>query len=149
MEGDLKDIVLSRLEKRLKDRDEELRGLRSRINELESADTDRMKELEDRVGHLESENNELQITLSEVMKKMGALEALVSQLLENSEIDDDSAEFADPDLMLDGQKDPQALALYDRYVAAKTDPVSLMKEIEKEEKDVSKDALQFFRMSEN
>jgi septal ring factor EnvC (AmiA/AmiB activator) len=149
MEGELKDIVLARLERRLKDKDEEIRSLRERIHKMDSEEPNNIKALEARVSHLEGELTETQIALSETLRKLGNLETLIVQLLEKASEDEDDVELADPDLALDGQKDPQELELYDKYVAAKTDPVGLMREIEKEEKGSSGDALSFFKVSRN
>lgn len=150
MEGELKDIVLARLERRLKDKDEEIRSLRERIFKMESEDPNDVKVLEQRVSHLETELTETQLALSETLKKMSNLEALLAELLEKASEDDDGVvELSDPDLALDGQKDPQGLELYDKYVAAKSDPIGLMKEIEKESKGSSGDALSFFKVSKN
>lgn len=150
MEGELKDIVLARLERRLKDKDEEIRSLRDRIYRMESEDPNNVKALEERVSMLESELMETQMALSETLKKLGTIEALIVGLLEkDSEEKDDVLELSDPDLALDGQKDAQSLEIYDKYVAAKTDPVGLMKEIEKENKGGSGDALSFFKVSRN
>ena len=150
MEGEFKDIVLARLERRLKDKDEEIRSLRERIHKMDSEDPNDVKALEARVSHLEGELTETQMALSETLRKLSNLETLIGQLLEKaSEDDDDGVELADPDLALDGHKDPMGLELYDKYVAAKTDPVGLMREIEKEEKGSHGDALSFFKVPRN
>ncbi|CAJ37374.1 hypothetical protein [Methanocella arvoryzae] len=149
MEGDIKDIVLARLERRLKDKDEEIRSLRERILKMESEDPNDVKALEARVTRLESELMETQLALSETLKKMCNVEALLSELMEKTSEDDGVIELSDPDLVLDGQKNPHGLELYDKYVAAKTDPASLMKEIEKENKGTPGDALSFFKVSRN
>ncbi|WP_424359445.1 hypothetical protein [Methanocella sp. MCL-LM] len=150
MEGELKDIVLARLERRLKDKDEEIRSLRERIFKMESEDPNNVKAIEARVAHLETELTETQIALSETLKRMSNFETLLAELLEKTSEDDEGVvELSDPDLALDGQKDPQALELYDKYVAAQTDPIGLMKEIEKDSKGSSGDALSFFKVSKN
>ncbi len=150
MEGEFKDIVLARLERRLKDKDDEIRSLRERIHRMDLEGPTNVKALEARVSHLEGELTETQMALSETLRKMSTLESLIVQLLENaSEEEDDRVELADPDLALDGRKDPMGLELYDKYVAARTDPVGLLKEIEKEEKGSSGDALSFFKVSRN
>jgi len=150
MEGELKDIVLARLERRLKDKDEEIRSLRERIYNMESEDPNNVKALEERVSKLETELTETQMALSETLKRLSNFESLLNQLLEKSSEDEDGVvELSDPDLALDGQKDPQSLEIYDKYVAAKTDPVGLMREIEKEDKGGSGDALSFFKVSRN
>lgn len=149
MDGELKDIVLARLERRLKDKDDEIRSLRERIYKMEAEDPNNVKAIEARVTHLEGELSETQMALSETLKKLGNMEALLTQLLERASDEEDDVELSDPDLVLDGQKDPQGLELYDKYVAAKTDPVGLMRELEKEEKSGHADALSFFKVSKN
>jgi len=150
MEGDVKDIVLARLERRLKDKDEEIRSLRERVHRIESEDPDRMKTLEDRVVHLEGELTETRIALSETLKKLGSLECMFNELLERFSEDDGLIDMADPDLSLDGQKDPREFQIYNHYVAGGTDPEIFMREHDNpDEKERSKDALSFFRVSKN
>jgi hypothetical protein len=79
MEGDMKEIVLERLEQRLKEKDDQIRSLKKELN----AGGD-MKSLADKVDHLETEVREAQITLSEVMKKVGALEGAVNLVIMNA-----------------------------------------------------------------
>ena len=134
MEGDIKDIVLTRLEKRLKDKDEEIRSLKERLEASE--DTDRIKALEARVEHLEQELHEAQTTLSEVLKKFSALEAAV---IAANCAEDGGDELADPDLALDGQSQPLAPERYDTGVAADRGPGDGEK----------KDAMRFFHMGKN
>jgi len=81
MEGDMKDIVLSRLESRLKDKDEEIHALKERVIQSESADQEPVTMLAGRLDKVEVDVHELQITLSEVMKKVGALESTMDSLL--------------------------------------------------------------------
>jgi hypothetical protein len=81
MEGDMKDIVLSRLESRLKDKDEEIHALKERVIQSESADQETVKMLAERLDKVEVDVHELQITISEVMKKVGALESTMDSLL--------------------------------------------------------------------
>ncbi len=136
MEGDIKDIVLARLEKRLKDKDEEIRALKDRIDNYE--DADHLKALEARVEHLETELQLTQTTLSEVMKKVGAFEALI--VAANCE-DGECEDVSDPDLMLDGKSEPMAPDVYEPGVAASTPDGG--------EKPEKKDAMRFFRMNKN
>jgi len=136
MEGDIKDLVLARLEKRLKDKDEEIRALKDRIGNYENAD--HLKALEARVEHLEAELQLTQTTLSEVLKKVGAVEALI--VAANCE-DGECEDMADPDLKLDGQSEPMAPDVYEPGVAASTPDAG--------EKPGKKDATSFFRMSKN
>ncbi|HMK46224.1 MAG TPA: hypothetical protein VK436_06325 [Methanocella sp.] len=149
MEGDVKDIVLARLEKRLKDKDEEIRSLRERVHRIESEDPDRMKTLEDRVVHLEGELAETQIALSETLKKLGSFECLFNELLERFSEDDGLVDMADPDLSLDGQKDPREFQLYNQYVASGADQEIFVRERNNDGKEESKDALSFFRVSKS
>jgi hypothetical protein len=136
MEGDIKDIVLARLEKRLKDKDEEIRALKDRIDNYE--DADHLKALEARVDHLEAELQLTETTLSEVMKKVGAFEALI--VAANCE-DGECEDLSDPDLRLDGQSEPMEPDVYEPGVAASTPDES--------EKPEKKDAMRFFRMNKN
>jgi hypothetical protein len=136
MEGDIKDIVLARLEKRLKDKDEEIRALKDRIDDYE--DSDRQKALETRIVQLEEGLLETQTALSEVMKKVGAVEALI--VAANCE-NDGCEDMSDPDLQLDGKSEPMAPDIYEPGVAA-----SLPDGGEKPEK---KDATRFFHMNKN
>jgi hypothetical protein len=136
MEGDIKDIVLARLEKRLKDKDEEIRALKDRIDNYE--DADHLKALEARVEHLEAELQLTQTTLSEVMRKVGAFEALI--VAANCE-DGECEDVSDPDLLLDGKSEPMAPDVYEPGVAASTPDA--------DEKPEKKDAMRFFRMNGN
>lgn len=136
MEGDIKDIVLARLEKRLKDKDEEIRALKNRINDYE--DSDRLKAMEARVEHLEAELQETQTALSMALKKLGTIEALI--VAANCE-DGECEDMTDPDLLLDGKSEPMAPDIYEPGVAA-----SLPDGGEKGEK---KDATRFFHMGGN
>ncbi len=136
MEGDIKDIVLARLEKRLKDKDEEIRALKDRVTGYENSD--RLKALEARVEHLEEELHETQAALTETLKKVGAVEALlVAANCEDGECED----VTDPDFQLDGKSEPMAPDIYEPGVAA-----SLPEEAEDKDK---KDAMRFFHMNKN
>jgi hypothetical protein len=136
MEGDIKDIVLARLEKRLKDKDEEIRALKDRIDDYE--DVDHLKALETRIEKLEDGLLETQTALSAVMKKVGAFEALI--VAANCE-DGECEDMADPDLRLDGQSEPMAPDIYEPGVAASTP--------DEGEKPEKKDATRFFHMNKN
>jgi hypothetical protein len=136
MEGEIKDIVLARLEKRLKDKDEEIRALKDRIDNYE--DADHLKALETRIEQLEAGLLETQTALSEVLKKLGAFEALI--VAANCE-DGECEDMADPDLQLDGRSEPMSPDIYEPGVAA-----SLPDGGEKPEK---KDAMRFFHMNKN
>lgn len=139
MEGDIKDIVLARLEKRLKDKDEEIRALKDRVRNYE--DSDRISAIEKKAEHLEDELRETQTTLSEVMKMMGSLEAVLTSLVAAGEEDDGAESFSDPDLALDGQSEPAPQEPYDIGVGASPDPAA--------NGVGKKDALSFFRMNQN
>jgi hypothetical protein len=136
MEGDIKDIVLARLEKRLKDKDEEIRALKNRIDDYE--DADHLKALEARIEKLEDGMLETQTALSETMRKLSAFEALI--VAANCE-DGECEDMSDPDLQLDGKSEPMAPDIYEPGVAA-----SLPDGGEKPEK---KDATRFFHMNKN
>jgi chromosome segregation ATPase len=150
MEGDMKDIVLQRLEKRLKDKDDEIRALKYRIRDGQPEDLkEEMRVIQDKVDVLSDELHEMQITQSEIMKKVCALESALNTIA-FSECDEEIEEIRDPDLQLDGVKEPEQLLMYDKYVAAKTDPMSLMKETEDAGADDNgKSGLRFFRLSKN
>jgi predicted nuclease with TOPRIM domain len=137
MEGDIKDIVLTRLEKRLKDKDEEVRALKERLRGFE--DSDRIAALEKNVERLEDEVREAQAILSEVMKKVGSLEAALTSLIAANCEDGECEDMADPDLLLDGQSEPAPQQAYDIGVAAKGDDPAGDK----------KDALSFFHVGKN
>jgi hypothetical protein len=89
MEGDMKDIVLQRLEQRLKEKDEELHDLKKQLQEPGSGEE--IKGLKERLDVLETETAETRTILSEVMKKVGALETTInSMLLSMAESGEDS-----------------------------------------------------------
>lgn len=142
MEGDMKDIVLERLEQRLKEKDEEIRGLKKELQ----ASSDRpanaeTKGLGDKVDHLETEVRETQITLSEVMKKVGALEgALNSMLMSMADGGEDGySEEGLPGaggMHIDSQP-------FDKF-AADADRKDIM-----EDGHEDKDALRFFHLGKN
>lgn len=158
MEGDMKDIVLTRLEKRLKDKDLEIRSLKSRLHESQPEDFKaKVKELEEKVEHLEGEVLETRTTLSEVMKKVGALESAINGLMIAAASDSENVEeISDPDLAFDGIQSPQVLPIYDKYIAANAEPPGLLpgEEVEKSRpsektSNSAKDALRFFHISKN
>ena len=139
MDGDIKDIVLARLEKRLKDKDEEIRALKERLGGYENSD--RIKALEETTGRLQDEIRETQLVLSEVMKKLGGLEAAVVGLAADAADDgEESVGLADPDLALDGQSEPLPPVIYDAGVAASPPDNA---------EGGKKDAMRFFRMGKN
>jgi hypothetical protein len=135
MEGDMRDIVLARLEKRLKEKDDEIRSLKGKTGEDLQAE---VAALRIKVSELESEVVEYRVTLSEVMKKVGSLEGLVNSLLLSTvAADDDNGEdLTDPDMLLDGSNFPQELPTADKHVAA-------------EDNNGQKDGTRFFHLSKN
>lgn len=141
MEGDIKDIVLARLEKRLKDKDNEIRALKGRIKEYE--DTDRLKALDAKVERLEAELQETQTTLSEALKKIGAIETLI--VAANCE-DGGCEDMADPDLALDGQSQPLAPDLFAPGLAA---PLPDGNGEARDAGPERRDATRFFHMGKN
>ncbi|MCD1293696.1 hypothetical protein CUJ83_01635 [Methanocella sp. CWC-04] len=156
MEGDMKDIVLARLERRLKDKDEEIRSLKNRLREKQPEDLkEKVKGLEKKTEHLESELRQTQTTLSEVMKKIGSLESVLTGIMiANAAEDEEMDDVIDPDLGLGGVPNPESFNLYGKYVAAKTDPASIMSEAENLSPDGAseesgKNALRFFHMNRN
>ncbi len=87
MEGEMKDIVLQRLEQRLTEKDEELHTLKKELQASEAGES-----LKERVDTLETEVKETQMALSQVMKKVGSLEsALNSMLMSMANSGDDEA----------------------------------------------------------
>lgn len=139
MDGDIKDIVLARLEKRLKDKDEEIRALKERLGGYENSD--HIKALEEKTERLQDEIRETQIALSEVMRKVGGLEAAIVGLAAAADEEGDEViGLADPDLALDGHSEPMVPERYDIGVAA-SPPDAMTEE--------KKDAMRFFHMGNN
>lgn len=138
MEGDIKDIVLGRLEQRLKEKDEEIRSLKKEI-EASSGSGGEIKALAEKVDHLEMEVKEAQITLSEVLRKMGALEETLNTVLMAISRENEEG-YPEEDLSIPGSVpiDPQ---LMDKFAAS-------------DQKDIKEDghkdaALRFFHLSRN
>jgi hypothetical protein len=99
MEGEMKDIVLQRLEQRLKEKDEELHDLKKQLNVPVSGDE--IKGLKERLDTLETEVAETKIIISEVMKKVGALESALNSML-ISMTNSGESEGPDDDLSIPG-----------------------------------------------
>lgn len=135
MEGDMKEIVLERLEQRLKEKDDQIRALKKELNS--GGD---VKALADRVDHLETEVKETQITLSEVMKKVGALEGAISTMLMNMA---SAAEEGYPDDDLSQPGVPPDQQPFDRFAASAD-----QKDI-KEDGHNQSDVTRFFHLSKN
>lgn len=160
MDGDMKDIVLARLEKRLKEKDDEIRGLKLQINNGEGQNESLKSEIEalrEKVDHLEDEVIEAQSAMSQILKKVGVLESVLAGIMATATVDEEPEieEVIDPDLLLDGQEALQDMLLYNKYIAAKTDPMSLMDEVDEDShppengSSENKDALRFFHIGKN
>lgn len=147
MEGDIKDIVLQRLEQRLKEKDSELHSLKQQLRVPDSGGE--LKNIKEKIDSLESEVREAQLTLSEVMKKVGALEAALNSILMSMA---DGGEGVPPDdLSMPGSmpSDPRP---FDKF-AAGGDQKDIKEDGESRtganngHKNV--DALRFFQLSKN
>jgi hypothetical protein len=133
MEGDMKEIVLERLEQRLKEKDAEIRSLKKEIQTGSGP-----KDLTDRVDHLETEVRETQITLSEVMKKMGALESALNSMLMGMA---GAAEDGYPEEDLSSPGVPPDEQPFEKFAADQKDI--------KEDGHNDSDATRFFHLSRN
>lgn len=133
MEGDMKEIVFERLEQRLKEKDYELHTLK---RELSSGGD--VKALSGRVGHLEAELRETKATLSEVMKKVGALEGALSSVLMNLA---NAAEEGYPEEDLSSPGVPPDDQSFDKFAADQKDI--------KEDGHNQSDTTRFFHLSKN
>jgi hypothetical protein len=138
MEGDMKDIVLGRLEQRLKEKDEEIHSLKTG---LQASGGEDLTGLREKVDRIETDVKELQITLSEVMKKVGALENAMNSIL-MSVANGPEDGYPDEDLSMPGSMplDPQS---FDKF-AADADPKDTSEDGHKEN-----DGLRFFHLSKN
>lgn len=116
MEGDMKEIVLARLEQRLKDKDEEIHALKERVLQAESADQNTVKGLAERIDKLEVEMHEMQITLSEVMKHVGSLESTMQTLLMSMDAGDEEPSEVPTDMSMPGA--PQMGNDFDNFAAS-------------------------------
>ena len=142
MEGDMKEIVLERLEQRLKEKDEEIHGLKKELQGSSDrpGHAEEFKSLTDRVDHMEMEAREAQITMSELMKKVGALESALNSMLMSLAENEES--YPGEDLSVPGSMpmDPQP---FDKFAA------------EANRKDINEDghrdsdALRFFQLNKN
>ncbi|HTY91809.1 MAG TPA: hypothetical protein VMC84_11585 [Methanocella sp.] len=129
----MKEIVLGRLEQRLKEKDDEIHSLKKELN----AGGD-VKSLSEKVDHLESEVKETQIALSEVMKKVGALEGALSTMLMNLS---NAAEEGYPEEDLSSPGVPPDDQPFDKFAANQKDI--------KEDGHNQSDATRFFHLSKN
>ena len=119
MEGDLKDVVLSRLERRLKDKDGEIHALKERVMQAEAADQATVTRLAERLDKVEVDVHGTQIVLSEVMKKVGSLEATMDFLLTSMNAGDEEPSEVPTDMSLPGA--PQMNAGFGDYAASLPD----------------------------
>jgi hypothetical protein len=148
MEGDMKEIVLERLEQRLKEKDDELHSLKKQL--ASPVDGEDLKGLREKVDTLAADVRETQLTLSEVMKKVGALEAALNSML-MSMTDDGEADPGE-DLSVPGSL-PMDSRRFDGGFAAGADQKDIkedgesMTAINDGHKDA--DALRFFHLSRN
>jgi hypothetical protein len=135
MEGDMREIVLQRLEQRLKEKDDEIHVLKK---ELQGPEDD-VKSLKERVDALETEVRNIEITLSEVMKSVGALSATLDTVL-MSLAGKNEGGLPEEDLSVPGgmPADPQ---LFDNFAADQKDI--------KENGHKDSDATRFFHMGNN
>jgi hypothetical protein len=137
MEGDMREIVLQRLEQRLKEKDDEIHALKK---ELQGPD-DETKSLKERVDALETEVRNIEITLSEVMKKVGALDAALNTVL-MSIAGKSEGGLPEEDLSVPGGM-PADQQLFDNF-AADADQKDI-----KEDGHKDNDGTRFFHLSKN
>lgn len=109
MEGDMKELVLERLEQRLREKDDELRAARRELDAGGDA-----KALAERLGRLESDVAEVRIIQGEIMKKVVALEGAVGSMLmgmaNGDEGGDEGGDLSSPGV-------PQGDQPFDRFAA--------------------------------
>ncbi len=77
MEGDMREIVLQRLEQRLKEKDQEIHALKGQLR----GPGEEAKGLTERVDALEAEIKQVEIALTEVMKMVSALDVAMNTAL--------------------------------------------------------------------
>ncbi len=133
MEGDTREIVLQRLGQRLKEKDEEIHALKKELQVNEA------KALKERVDALETEVRTMEVTLSEVMRSIGALSATLDTVLMSMAGKADGG-LPEEDLSVPGgiPGDPQ---LFDNFAADQKDI--------KEDGHKDKDSTRFFHLSQN
>lgn len=136
MEGETKEIVLQRLEQRLKDKDEEIRALKR-----EAEDNEASKSLKERVDTLENEVRQIEITLTEVLKMISALDVSLNTAL-TAMADNTRRSMSEQDLSVPGSMpmDPQ---MFDDFAADAN-----QKDI-KEDGHNDKDVTRFFHLGQN
>lgn len=135
MEGDMREIVLQRLEQRLKEKDEEIHALKKELH------GDGEKGLKERVDAIETEVRVIEITLSEVMKKVGDLDAALNTVL-MSMAGKIEGGLPEEDLSVPGSM-PADSQLFDNF-AADADQKDI-----KEDGHKDSDGTRFFHLSKN
>lgn len=135
MEGDMREIVLQRLEQRLKEKDDEIHALKKELQGPE----DEVKSLKERVDALETEVRNIEITLSEVMKGVGTLSATLDTVLMSMAGKTDGG-FPEEDLPVPGGK-PADQQPFDNFAADQKDI--------KEDGHKDSDATRFFHTGNN
>jgi hypothetical protein len=144
MEGDMKDIVLQRLEQRLKEKDGEIRSLKNEI-EASGASAEELSGLKERVDRLELDATEVRVTLSEVMKKVGALESALSSMLAGMANADEVSH--EEDLSIPGMM--PADSQYVGTFAADADLNDVKEDEGSDAAPENGDTLRFFHLSKN
>jgi len=141
MEGDMREIVLQRLEQRLKEKDDEIHALKEELQGPGDEAKGPTQGLKERVDALETEVRNIEITLSEVMKSVGALSATLDTVL-MSMASKSEGDLPEEDLSVPGgmPADPQ---LFDNF-AADADQKDI-----KEDGHKDKDGTRFFHLSQN
>ena len=134
MEGEMKEIVLERLEQRLKEKDDEIHSLKKEI--ASGGDT---KALAEKVDRLETDVHETQIALSEVMKKVGTLENALNTVLMS--MASAAAEDGYPEEDLSSPGVPPDDQPFDKFAADQKDI--------KEDGPSQSDVTRFFHLSKN
>lgn len=143
----MKEVVLARLERRLKDKDEELHALKERVIQAESADQGTVKALAERLDKVEVDVHETQITLSEVMKKVGALEATLDSMLMSMNTGDEEPSEVPTDMSMPGV--PQMGNLDLDFAASMPDQKDIKEDGHSKGDKEGHDVLRFFHKSNN
>jgi hypothetical protein len=138
MEGDMKDIVLGRLEERLKEKDEEIHALKGGV---QASNGEELSSLREKVESLETDIKETQLALSEVMKKVGALENAMNSILMSMANGAEDG-YPEEDLSMPGSM-PRDTPGFDKF-AADADPKDISEDGKQEN-----DGLRFFHLSKN
>ncbi len=136
MEGDMREIVLQRLEQRLKEKDDEIHALKQELRGPGEGE----KNLKERVDALETEVRNIEITLTEVMKTVGALSNTLDTVLMAIASKNQGGLPEEEDLSVPGgiPADPQ---LFDNFAADRKDIT--------EDGHKDDDGSRFFHLSKN